>query len=116
MKEQVLGWLKLSSEFPPDYIAKKICQLFETDDICIGWEGERPILGIDGLELDNKVADLVYALNKGGVATASSCSGHGKQLGHVLLKDGRLLIIYYPDYTKGDQAWKGDVVKMLERS
>ena len=70
-------------------------------------------LFIDGMELDREVADLVRTLNKGGIMTISSCSGHGKELGHIWLKDGRVLIIFHPNYSKGEDAMKDEVVSML---
>lgn len=42
---------------------------------------------------DPEVADLIRALNNGGVPTVASCSGHGEKPGWVALKDGRQLAI-----------------------
>lgn len=67
------------------------------------------------LDIDKEVADLVRVLNKGGIATISSCSGHGEENGHIWLKDGRVLIIFHPDYSKGEDAAKDEVVSMLRR-
>ncbi len=41
---------------------------------------------------DPEIADLVKALNDGGIATIASCSGHGRA-GVISLADGRELII-----------------------
>lgn len=43
--------------------------------------------------IDREILPLVVALNNGDIPTISSCSGHGKELGHIWLKDGRVLII-----------------------
>lgn len=43
--------------------------------------------------IDSCIADTVRALNAGGVVTISSCCGHGKQDGSILLADGRELVI-----------------------
>lgn len=42
---------------------------------------------------DPEIADLVRALNDGGVRTIASCSGHGARPGNIALEDGRELII-----------------------
>lgn len=43
--------------------------------------------------VDASIAPIVEALNAGGVPTVASCSGHGKTVGVVSLKDGRELLI-----------------------
>lgn len=43
--------------------------------------------------IDSCVAGIVAALNAGGVKTISSCCGHGKEEGLILLADGRALVI-----------------------
>ena len=43
--------------------------------------------------VDSCIADIVRALNKGGVKTANSCCGHGKRRGTITLHDGRELIV-----------------------
>jgi len=42
---------------------------------------------------DPEIADLVRALNVGGMRTVASCSGHGERLGSIALADGRALVI-----------------------
>lgn len=42
---------------------------------------------------DPEIADLVAALNAGGVPTVGSCSGHGEKPGWIGLADGRQLLI-----------------------
>src|SRR5690625_3245099 len=42
---------------------------------------------------DPEIADLVHALNDGGVATVASCSGHGHRPGNIMLADGRVLVV-----------------------
>lgn len=44
-------------------------------------------------DIDYEIRDIVNALNIGGLPTYGSCSGHGKERGFILLKDGRTLII-----------------------
>lgn len=44
--------------------------------------------------VDYCVSHIVAALNAGGVRTVSSCCGHGKFNGHVILEDGQFLDIY----------------------
>lgn len=43
--------------------------------------------------IDKCIAPIVDALNKAGIITISSCCGHGKTDGTILLLDGRTLII-----------------------
>jgi len=57
----------------------------------------RAIKGVDAC-----LAPLVKALNDGGIATISSCCGHGKQDGTILLTDGRELIVRRKDSDKHD--------------
>jgi hypothetical protein len=45
--------------------------------------------------IDRCIAPIVAALNAGGVLTASSCCGHGKACGEILLHDGRRLVIHH---------------------
>lgn len=42
---------------------------------------------------DPEIADLVRALNDGGLATVGSCSGHGWRPGNIMLADGRVLVV-----------------------
>lgn len=49
--------------------------------------------GTPAVWCDPEIADLVAALNAGGVPTVASCSGHGKRPGNIALSDGRELII-----------------------
>jgi hypothetical protein len=43
--------------------------------------------------IDACIADIVDALNKGGIQTVTSCCGHGRAEGHIVLRDGRTLRI-----------------------
>ena len=43
--------------------------------------------------IDHCIHQIVAALNAGGVSTLSSCCGHGKTKGNIVLEDGRILII-----------------------
>jgi hypothetical protein len=49
--------------------------------------------GTPAVWCDPEIADLVSALNAGGVPTVASCSGHGERPGNIALADGRELII-----------------------
>jgi hypothetical protein len=46
--------------------------------------------------VDSCIADIVEALNVFGIYTESSCCGHGKENGSIILQDGRVLIIKAP--------------------
>ena len=43
--------------------------------------------------IDRCIAPIVRALQREGIETTSSCCGHGKGLGEILLADGRQLVI-----------------------
>lgn len=43
--------------------------------------------------VDSCIAQIVQALNAGGVTTLGSCCGHGKTGGTITLADGRALVI-----------------------
>jgi hypothetical protein len=58
---------------------------------------ERDQAGIPTVWCDPEIADLVQALNAGGVRTVASCSGHGEKNGIISLKDGRELLVL-PNY------------------
>ena len=55
--------------------------------------------------VDKCIANLIQALNDGGVSTVASCCGHGKGFGNIILRDGRELIIM-PDYESSRRAEK----------
>jgi hypothetical protein len=42
---------------------------------------------------DPEIADIVRALNSGGIRTIASCSGHGHRPGRITLQDGREIIL-----------------------
>jgi DNA-binding NtrC family response regulator len=44
-------------------------------------------------DIDYCIADIVAALNAGGIVTIASCCGHGKTDGIISLEDGRELLI-----------------------
>ena len=49
----------------------------------------------DGVKaVDACIADIVRALNAGGVLTSNSCCGHGAANGWILLHDGRRLEVH----------------------
>ena len=43
--------------------------------------------------IDNCITSIVQALERGGVLMRASCCGHGKDVGKILLQDGRTLLI-----------------------
>ena len=43
--------------------------------------------------VDSCIAPIIQALNEAGIHTASSCCGHDKEEGSILLHDGRELIV-----------------------
>ena len=45
------------------------------------------------IDVDTSIAPIVDALNKAGVPTIASCSGHGHRPGNIALRDGREIII-----------------------
>ena len=45
------------------------------------------------IDVDTSIAPIVDALNKAGVPTIASCSGHGFRPGNIALRDGREIII-----------------------
>ena len=47
----------------------------------------------DWKAVDRCIAPLVAALNNAGIWTASSCCGHGREDGEIILQDGRTLVI-----------------------
>ena len=73
-----------------------------------GTEEVVEIKGDDGvvrkIGIDKCIADIVKALHQGGVPTASHCCGHYKEHGHVVLRDGRCLIVIEPESQTGDMA------------
>lgn len=64
----------------------------------------------DGLSsfvmIDECIATIVQALNKGGIRTIASCCGHGKHDGSIILMDGRELLIRKDPYIKGNNISK----------
>lgn len=61
---------------------------------------QRDASGTPTVWCDPEIADLVTALNAGGIPTAASCSGHGVRAGVIALVDGRELVVV-PDYDSG---------------
>lgn len=51
-----------------------------------------PILG-KVRDIDYCIADIVAALNAGGITTVVSCCGHGRIDGNIVLEDGREIFI-----------------------
>ena len=46
-------------------------------------------------KVDACIAPIIAALNDAGIYTASSCCGHGKGNGEILLHDGRRLVVVW---------------------
>lgn len=44
-------------------------------------------------KIDFCIADLVKALQEGGIDMRASCCGHDKYPGYIILQDGRVLVI-----------------------
>lgn len=57
-------------------------------------------------EVDRCIASIIRGLNAFGVRTVSSCCGHGKNLGWILLEDGRELLVA-PDTTAARAIARG---------
>lgn len=73
-----------------------MCAWGTTTDVHIpvgGWNGTgKPRRsGSYMIPVDSCIANLVKALNDGGVVTRDSCCGHGKGPGMIRLADGRVL-------------------------
>lgn len=51
------------------------------------------ITGWKRAQIDRCIAPIVQALQHGGIDMRSSCCGHGKGGGEILLQDGRRLVI-----------------------
>lgn len=47
--------------------------------------------------VDKCISDIIIALNKEKIETIASCCGHFKGIGSIVLKDGRELLIHYPN-------------------
>lgn len=45
------------------------------------------------IQVDSCLADLIQALNDAQIYTITSCCGHGKGYGEIILEDGRTLTI-----------------------
>lgn len=48
-------------------------------------------------EVDACIADIVEALVAAGLYTDGCCCGHGRDLGNIVLSDGRVLNVAFPD-------------------
>lgn len=58
--------------------------------------GDRVVRYLKGVnrnvELDSCIADIIVALNDGGIVTRSSCCGHGKTDGYILCDDSLIVV------------------------
>jgi hypothetical protein len=43
--------------------------------------------------IDSCIADIVNALQRGGIDMRGSCCGHGKDFGNIILQDGRIISV-----------------------
>ena len=57
-------------------------------------------------EIDLCISDIVAALNAANITTESSCCGHGKMTGSIILTDGRFIEIY-----PNRKAWEKHIKK-----
>lgn len=55
--------------------------------------------------IDYCIANIVEALNEGGIKTIASCCGHGKQPACIALRDGREFYII-PNYEEARRVGK----------
>jgi len=64
-------------------------------------------IGDETILVDACVADIVLALNNGGIRTKAACCGHGTD-GNILLEDGRNLEVYLDKDTPSlvTKIWK----------
>ena len=61
-----------------------MCETGKTTTILINGES---------IEIDSCIADIVIALNQGGIVTIECCCGHNEYQGTIFLQDGRELEI-----------------------
>lgn len=60
-------------------------------------------LSVEGIDIfkdkkiDSCIADLVQALQSGGIDMRGSCCGHGDTIGDIHLQDGRMLLVLDKD-------------------
>ena len=47
--------------------------------------------------IDTCIADIIEALTQASIYTNGCCCGHGVSTGNIILSDGRVLEIYFPD-------------------
>ena len=60
-------------------------------DLSNTWEARWRVMGVDSC-----ISDIVRALQEGGINMRSSCCGHDKDFGNIILQDGRILSICPP--------------------
>lgn len=64
------------------------------------YDGDMQVVAVGRIvDVDPCIADIVEALNRGGVPTSNSCCGHGKAPGGIALSDGRWLVVCYDHET-----------------
>lgn len=68
--------------------------------------------------IDFCIANIVSALNAGGVETLASCCGHEVMPGHVMLEDGRVIIVVKnaEERNRVFNLLKTDIMYLPERS
>lgn len=64
------------------------------------------------INVDPCIADLVAALNRGGVPTCNSCCGHGEGPGSIALSDGRWVLVLadWDEWKAVDSVVRGTLV------
>ncbi len=65
--------------------------------------------------IDRCIAPLVKALNDAAIITRSSCCGHGKEPGTVMLADGRTVRVYSVECPDETERMRLTIVQQLER-
>ena len=73
-----------------------MCDRSETTFVRVKIMADLSFTGKEGwkdVKIDKCIANIVSALQKGGIDMRSSCCGHGRTDGCIVLQDGRKLMI-----------------------
>lgn len=49
-------------------------------------------------KVDACIADIVEALIAAGIYTSGCCCGHGEIVGNIILEDGRVITVEFPEW------------------
>lgn len=66
-----------------------MCERGDTVEVEVHHVGE---IRLGLVDVDRCIAPIIKALNKGGIATESSCCGHGERPGYIALSSGQELV------------------------